>query len=537
MKPDPATVTITLLAHISQQLAGTQGSVPALSPAELSFHAEPLDKATNFFWFTSLWFSVGTALIVTLVKQWLILYMQAIERPSSLRKQAHVRTYLYRGMRTFAMSYIITIAIPTLIHISLVFFFLGIVTFMYQISRFIAFTMLAFQVFGLMLYYMFSILPFVYSNCPYRSPLTYVYWWIWTWLCVILNMGSRGGKRERSFNQRIERDALGKSTELGGYAMRLTLGWLTDDHGFQKFIEEIPAFLHSGNAGDRAALVVLPHENSYIILDRVIQLLRTCHDQTVWQREKRATTCIAAIWSILVTFSFEGVPRINQPPRSPFADIQALMEFSNDSAKDVSHYARCAVAAVLCHALRKWEVSGPSQKQFPMLGSDIKPMLQLCKYASRYQSLKSLWEAKLHELETVNPLNWAHFMSQVFVLAAMDYCDALIESPFVPAEVVPLRFSVLPVAMGVNYLDPNIQGVAVRIVMEGMKARYESSEDDREVEWKVPPSVIEQILPLFKAINADQNVVNGVKEAVRRFLDFHPSPQVLDVGQSFGMAL
>jgi Family of unknown function (DUF6535) len=78
---DSGSVTVDLLAHISQQLAGaSNGShIPALVPRQ-SFQPTHATVRINVVWFLSLTLGLTCTLSATLVQQWSRNYIQVINR-------------------------------------------------------------------------------------------------------------------------------------------------------------------------------------------------------------------------------------------------------------------------------------------------------------------------------------------------------------------------------------------------------------------------------------------------------------------------
>ncbi|TDL19760.1 hypothetical protein BD410DRAFT_682958, partial [Rickenella mellea] len=70
---DPGEATITVLLHISQQIANGTHTPAATLPA---FRPASTDVAVNVFWFLSLAFSLTCALAAVLVRQWSRQYLR-----------------------------------------------------------------------------------------------------------------------------------------------------------------------------------------------------------------------------------------------------------------------------------------------------------------------------------------------------------------------------------------------------------------------------------------------------------------------------
>ncbi|KAF7357093.1 hypothetical protein MSAN_01303400 [Mycena sanguinolenta] len=172
LSPDP---NFQLLQHISMQIAaGVNGSaMPALTSPQ--FTANPAALACNILFFLSLGLSLTCALVATLVDQWARNFLQKVElRPSPVIK-ARVFAYLYAGMQTFKMHDVVEI-VPFLLHLALFAFLVGLVAFLVPIN--VAVAMVDAMVLVVMsgIYLTATILPLVFLDAPYRTPLTGIFW-------------------------------------------------------------------------------------------------------------------------------------------------------------------------------------------------------------------------------------------------------------------------------------------------------------------------------------------------------------------------
>ncbi|KAK0433909.1 uncharacterized protein EV420DRAFT_1623914 [Desarmillaria tabescens] len=121
MQPDYGEASMLLLFEILKATASnrSQSSIPS-SPIAF-FSASRSDEWMNSLWFVSLTFSLITALVAILVKQWLHQYV-AVVSDSSARDRARIRHMRYAGLQTWQVPMIIGL-LPVLLHISLAFFF------------------------------------------------------------------------------------------------------------------------------------------------------------------------------------------------------------------------------------------------------------------------------------------------------------------------------------------------------------------------------------------------------------------------------
>jgi hypothetical protein len=129
---DPAQVSVyyqnqslAMLAQISQQLASIapQVSIPSISPAPYpSFTPLPSDIRVNTYWIIGLVCSLSAALFATLVRQWVRSYMKVFQRYDHPLKRARFRQFFSEGASGMLK---LGEAVPGLIHISLLLFFVG----------------------------------------------------------------------------------------------------------------------------------------------------------------------------------------------------------------------------------------------------------------------------------------------------------------------------------------------------------------------------------------------------------------------------
>ncbi|KAJ7644724.1 hypothetical protein FB45DRAFT_299063, partial [Roridomyces roridus] len=174
--PDPADATVQLLAQISQQLAAAaNGSTFQMPVPEPPFNPSAASLACNTFWFISLGFSLSCALIATLVEQWARDFLHKANMRPAPSIRARIFSFLYHGLKEFSMHRVVDI-IPLLLHMSLLFFFAGLVAFLIPINI----PMAAVAAFILacitLVYSALTILPLRYLNCPYRTPLSETFW-------------------------------------------------------------------------------------------------------------------------------------------------------------------------------------------------------------------------------------------------------------------------------------------------------------------------------------------------------------------------
>jgi len=175
LTPDRGDQTVDLLCQISQQLPnfrnGSCSSVPQTYPPSASI------IWVNAMWMISLLLSLSSALFSTLLQQWARRYVQMPQIPSKPNERARVRSFLFFGIRRFNMRTAIETA-PTLLHCSVFLFFVGLVILFYSIHRTVAIIISSSVGIFVVAYITLTVLPYVYHDCPYRTPMSNIWWYI-----------------------------------------------------------------------------------------------------------------------------------------------------------------------------------------------------------------------------------------------------------------------------------------------------------------------------------------------------------------------
>ncbi|KAH9998669.1 hypothetical protein BJV77DRAFT_940547, partial [Russula vinacea] len=118
-----------ILSQISQQISSVapQASIPSTPyPPYPPFNPLASDVRINAFWFMALAFSLSAALLAILVQKWVRVYKHILQQYSDPLKSARLRQYLYEGSKGWYMP-IVADAVPSLLHLALFLFFVGLV--------------------------------------------------------------------------------------------------------------------------------------------------------------------------------------------------------------------------------------------------------------------------------------------------------------------------------------------------------------------------------------------------------------------------
>ena len=108
-----------------------------------------------------------------LAQQWVGRYNQVL-----LRSPSRVRFFLFRGAQKYNLSNAVAM-VPILLNISVLLFLLGLILFLFTVSHVLA-TMITVWIglFGLA-YLTLTILPTIHSFCPYFTPMSGAWWYLW----------------------------------------------------------------------------------------------------------------------------------------------------------------------------------------------------------------------------------------------------------------------------------------------------------------------------------------------------------------------
>ncbi|KAN0130532.1 hypothetical protein V8E53_011618 [Lactarius tabidus] len=342
LRQDPNVVTQSLLAQISQKLssANANGSIsPASLPTQSPFSPSASVVFINSVWFLSLVLSLTCALMATLLQQWACRYLQIVRQNHPPHIRAHIREYFHQGARKFGLFGLAEL-LPSLLIISVLLFFAGLVVFAFLGNHTVAKFTLTIVGFCFLSYISFTLMPLVFHDCPYWTPLTTVLWfvsqiiglafyWIrdrgatylrghWSLLNeerVKLYRKTREKKAKlwsEDMVTQLEVSAKRTSVEIYTKTLVWAIDQLDKDHEFEEFFSGIPALYSSqffrslDSRGQpltiRSVLATLPGPKvydvplSWSILWLVMTTIRS--DLPKHKQQKRLKTCCMALYFI-----------------------------------------------------------------------------------------------------------------------------------------------------------------------------------------------------------------------------------------------
>jgi hypothetical protein len=181
MGPNPSDTTNALLAQLialqAASLNSPNNKINIQSPANSLAPSPGEIRWVNGLWFAALAFSLSTALVSMLAKQWLQVASDISGSPRSLARQRQRR---YMQLQNWHVLVVIN-ALPLLLHAALLLFFAGLIVFLW--SGDIAITAPILVIVGLAYaFYIGSMwLSLINPDCPYQHPISEQLrlWTIW----------------------------------------------------------------------------------------------------------------------------------------------------------------------------------------------------------------------------------------------------------------------------------------------------------------------------------------------------------------------
>ena len=389
LSPASGDQTVFLLQQISQQLSGLANHTIVTPQEYQPFSPSTSIVCVNAMWILSLIVSITCALLATLMQQWGRQYVQLPQLRTIPRERAYVRSFLFLGLEQFGMPYMVEL-IPTLLHLSVFLFFVGLVIFLFTIFTTVAIiTSVSVGVFSIA-YIALTILPCLFLSCPYRTPFSNFSWnFGHTFMRVIISLalGVEGifhtpghlvkwrNKLDdsREGHDLRRKDGLSRSVANGAqnapeHRELKALNWLLhvpalgEDTTFQDFVstltdDTIQRMLQSSD----------PHSDTFFG-SRLHDLLWTClPDSTSLTgdaRKHRLLTCLDAIYNAFRAYNVDKSDKsIPDNLRVNFAELRIMRPLWSDGDTAVSIRARCVCALLARRVLR--DIGGPARRRIP----------------------------------------------------------------------------------------------------------------------------------------------------------------------------
>ncbi|KAG6919751.1 hypothetical protein DXG01_001585 [Tephrocybe rancida] len=175
LQSDNGKVTAALLYENNQLLRAAGNvtklnAVPFATLAPGSITHSSTDVWVNGLFFASLALALSTALLTVLAKQWIQAYTSTVSGDGKTR--ALIRQFRFQGILKWQLGGIIE-ALPLILHGSMAIFLIGLALYVSQLSTPICGVVASITIITFTFYFGTSLLPAIYTECPYRVPFIF----------------------------------------------------------------------------------------------------------------------------------------------------------------------------------------------------------------------------------------------------------------------------------------------------------------------------------------------------------------------------
>ena len=268
LRPNSQDTSAFYLEKMYQLQADPNASRPAItSPLANPPAFSPPRHAiwVNSLWFLSLAISLTCAMLATLLQQWARRYVRTTQMlRCSPEKRARMRAYFANGVDKFHVSWAVE-TLPTLVHLSLLMFFAGLLVFLFNINHTVFRIIVCWVALTSVAYMCITLMPIFWHDSPYYAPLSSTILSIYAAIpfavfTLLKRVGIRrelgvefymryaipcGQYRDLLFGgieKAAEETASMRSLEIDGRVLEWTVDALNEDDELEKFLGFIPGF-------------------------------------------------------------------------------------------------------------------------------------------------------------------------------------------------------------------------------------------------------------------------------------------------------
>lgn len=177
LKEDSQDRSVLILERISLQLSSLSvnsafinSTTPAITTA--AFKVTPTNVAINALWFISLSLALVAALFAIIALGWIRYYKDLSHVSGS--KRARIRQARFDALEPWFIPQII-IGLDVLIQAALIVFFVGLMMLLWTINHTMAIIIICISTPALIVYLLTATLPIFIPDCPYKSPLAWLF--------------------------------------------------------------------------------------------------------------------------------------------------------------------------------------------------------------------------------------------------------------------------------------------------------------------------------------------------------------------------
>lgn len=423
LSPDSGDQTVKLLTQLVNFSAGVPIVVQNSPPP---FKAPASIVRVNVMWFLSLILSLSCALLATLMQQWARRYLEYAQHRGAPRRRARIRAYMFEGVEKFHLSQAVE-AIPLLIHTSVFLFFAGLIDFLLPINEVVAFSALGCVVVFALIYAIFTLLPSLHINCPYRTPLSGITYislqlsalnlfsiaiaiegifhellleirrrsrppdargsqddWPIRWRAMLEDKIRTHYKRfRRGLRWRVEFSAMDAPPSVDANALHWTLTTLDEDKEFEDFAARMPGFFNPrASAGSDATSTILSlmsgpkseqSTSDPILGSRLRELLDTCLPGssllTEEQRKNRLRVCLKCLWYCVKAYDEKSEVPLASYVRAIFASPEVIRWIQTEQDLSTRLLGRCFGALVVKKLAS--DITSPTRTSFAAITAEM----------------------------------------------------------------------------------------------------------------------------------------------------------------------
>jgi Family of unknown function (DUF6535) len=272
LKPNSQDTSAFYLGNIYQLqlLADSNASRPSIPVTPVT--PPPFSPPTYVIWVNSLWFlslviSLTCALLATLVQQWARRYLRITQRPRySPHDRARIRAFFAHGVERMRFSWVVE-TIPTLIHVSLFLFFVGLLVYLFNVNHTVFVAVVWWVAVSAATYILITFMPILRLDSPYYAPLSSLAFRVYTgvlgptflilgWLVCFSSRASEfffglsdyySRRCIRGMKKIAEMVVRNSSAAIDGLVLQWTFDALDEDRELDQFFDCIHGFLYSSN--------------------------------------------------------------------------------------------------------------------------------------------------------------------------------------------------------------------------------------------------------------------------------------------------
>jgi hypothetical protein len=292
---------------MSQQIALLSNGSSSKFEEPESFYPTTSSLICNLTWFLALALALTCSLLATFVQQWTRDFLHKTTMRPSPVVRARVLAFSYFGLRRFGMHTFVD-TIPILLHISLFFFFAGLVAFLLPVNFPLMCLMACVLTIFMLVYFGLSCIPLIFLDAPYRTPLSDFLWRAGNRLHgYIVRLHRLRG--DLSLTEAIIEKSLQDSSTRDCQCMEYTMKQLNFDTELVPMFEAIPEAVLSPRGGVRLenfkliASLIQPSEPENSVVSRIsnfISISGTSSDPANQIRDM--TYCLKALRSLAQLF-------------------------------------------------------------------------------------------------------------------------------------------------------------------------------------------------------------------------------------------